>query len=176
METTFIHKRSVQVGNIEKNSRKTGAQVFIFPARTSGFDGNPVYYLFSVRQVVEVLRHVDVQAVPFGPKYAEGVAEWRGHVLPILSLEKCLGLQESNEQMPRRTIVVRSVAENSNGNFHESYAIVKVGAAVHQLALPLACEPVDVPHWVTETACLSGVYQMQERFLLVVNVEKILNA
>lgn len=34
-----------------------------------------------------------VQPVPFSPQYIAGVAEWRDQVLPVISLEACLGME-----------------------------------------------------------------------------------
>ncbi len=159
----------------ETKQNQTGSQVLIFPARMPEMEGKRVFYLFSVRQVAEVLSHANVQPVPFGPRYAEGVSEWRGCILPVLSLEQCLGLKASNEQMPLRTIVARSVTKDNLDNQHEMYGIFKVGAAIRQLGFPLACEPTAIPDWVTDGSCLYGVYKMQASLLMVVNIEKILN-
>lgn len=171
--TVSVEKRFEQVEKIEKQNDIAGAQVYMFPAQIPEMEGKKPFYLFSVQQVVEVLRHTDAHYVPFGPKYAEGVSEWRGRVLPMLSLESCLGVKKSDTPMPLRPIVVRTVTEKS-GDLQERYAIFKVGASVIQCASSQACEPVAVPNWVTDASCVSGVYQMQERLLLVMNISKLL--
>jgi chemotaxis signal transduction protein len=164
----------------EAHAEPAAGHVLIFPARTPGVQGKQVYYLFSLRQVVDVLRQANPQPVPFSPGFAEGVSQWRGRVLPMLCLEHCLGMKTSDETIPLRTIVVRGVRlyNGDNGdNGHESrdfYAIFNVGAAVRQLKLPLACNPIPVPSWITNASALSGVYEMEQTILLVVNLEKIL--
>jgi chemotaxis signal transduction protein len=158
----------------EAHARPTAGHVLIFPARTPGVQGKQVYYLFSLHQVVDVLRQADPQPVPFGPGFAEGVAQWRGRVLPVLSLERCLGMKTSDEAIPLRTIVVRGVHQGNGHEPRELYAIFKVGAAARQLGLPLACNPVPVPPWITNASALSGVYEMDKTILLVVDLEKIL--
>jgi chemotaxis signal transduction protein len=150
--------------------------VLIFSARTPEIEGKQIFYLFSIRQAVEVLSHADVQAVPFGPSYADGVAEWRGRVLPVLSLENCLGLKKCSALMPSRSLVMRGVSEKRADGLQDLYAIITVGATVQQLELPFACEPVAVPEWVTDASCLSGVYQIDKRLFFIVNIEKMLNA
>lgn len=160
----------------EAHAKAAAGHVLIFPARTPGVQGKQVYYLFSLRQVVDVLRQADPQPVPFGPRFAEGVAQWRGRVLPVLSLEHCLGMKTSDETLPLRTIVVRGVHQGNGHEPRELYAIFKVGAAVRQLGLPLDCNPIPVPPWITDASALSGVYEMEEIILLVVNLEKILGA
>lgn len=162
--------------NIRKVSGQTDSRVLIFPGRTADIEGKPVFYLFSIRQVAEVLTHVDAQLVPFAPAYVQGIAHWRDRVLPVLSLEQCLGIKQSDNQMPQQTIVVRGVTKDSTDNLHELYAICKVGAGVHHLDFPLECEPVAAADHIPNAFYLHGAYQMQKRLLLVINIEKVLKA
>jgi purine-binding chemotaxis protein CheW len=158
----------------EAHAEPAAGHVLIFPARTPDVEGKQVYYLFSLRQVVDVLRQANPQPVPFGPGFAEGVAQWRGRVLPVLCLEHCLGMKTSDETLPLRTIVVRGVHQGNGHEPRDLYTIFKVGAAVRQLKLPLACNPIPVPPWIANASVLSGVYEMEKTILLVVNLEKIL--
>lgn len=160
----------------ETHAKPAAGHVLIFPARTPSVQGKQVYYLFSLRQVVDVLGQADLRPVPFGPGIAEGGAQWRGRVLPVLHLEHCLGMKTSDETIPLRTIVVRGVHQGNGHEPKELYAIFKVGAAVRQLGLPLACNPIPVPPWITNASALSGVYEMEKMFLLVVDLEQILSA
>lgn len=152
------------------------AQVLLLPARTHEVEGKSLYYLFSVRQVAEVLLHTAIQPVPFAPRYVQGVAGWCSRVVPVLSLERCLGLEVLADRMPPRDVVVRSITQNSGGQMEENYAICRVGAAIRHMALPLECEPGKMPNRITDASCLTAVYHMQASVLLVVNLEKIINA
>lgn len=165
---------SRQPQQAEAHGKPAAGHVLIFPARTPGAHGKQVYYLFSLRQVVDVLKQTNPQPVPFGPEFAEGVTQWRGRVLPILCLEHCLGMKTSEATIPLRTIVVRGVHQSNGHEPREFYAIFKVGAAVRQLGLPLECNPIPVPRWITNASALSGAYEMEKTILLVVNLEKIL--
>lgn len=153
----------------------SAAQVILFPARTPDIGGKRVFFLLSVRQVAEVLKHADVQPVPFGPSHVEGIAEWCGRVLPVLSLEQFLGLKMCEGKTPVRPIVVRSVIRNSDG-LHELYAICRLAAASQQVKLPLKCEPAAAPGWIVNRSCLSGVYQTQESLLMAPDLDRILTA
>lgn len=152
------------------------AQVLLLPARTPDINGRSLYYLFSVRQVAEVLLNTTIQRVPVAPPYVQGVAEWCGCVLPLLSLERCLGMEILADRIPTRDVVVRSVTQNNGGQLREQYAICRVGAAIRHMDLPLECEPGKVPARITNASCLAAVYVMQKTLLLVVNLEKIINA
>lgn len=154
----------------------SGAQVLLLPARTHEVKGKSLYYLFSVRQVAEVLLHTAIQPVPFAPPYVQGVAGWCGRVVPVLSLERRLGLKILADRMPPRDVVVRSVTQNNGGQLEEHYAICRVGAAIRHIELPRQCEPGKVPDRITDASCLTAVYHLQASVLLVVNLEKIINA
>jgi chemotaxis signal transduction protein len=156
-----------------RHNKSTG-QVLVFPARSPKFKNRQVYYLFSLRQVVDVLRQANTQPVPFSPQYVEGIAEWRGRVLPVLSLEQCLGIGMSKEAIPMRTIVVRGAQQSDGNEVHDFYAIFNVGAAVRQYDLPLECKPLAIPQWIANGYCLSGAYQMDKQVLLAINLENVL--
>lgn len=151
------------------------AQVLLLPARTPKIKGRSLYYLFSVRQVAEVLLNTTIQRAPSAPPYLQGVAGWCGRMLPVLSLERCLGLEVLPDRMLPRDVVVRSVTQNNGGQLGEHYAICRVGAAIKHRTLPLHCEPGKVPDRITDASCLTAVFHMQASLLLVVNVEKIIN-
>lgn len=155
---------------------QSAGKVFIFPAFAPEHEEKQVFYLFSLRQVVEVLRAVKILPVPFSPCGTEGVAEWRGRVVPVLSLEKYLGINWSGEPKRVRSIALRSVGKSKKERIEDLYAIVNVGVKVEQLELPLECDAAETPEWITETSCLIGTYQMPNRLLLVVDIEKILFA
>jgi chemotaxis signal transduction protein len=158
------------------SNNQTDGHVFVFPARRREVEGMRVFYLFSIRQVAEVLNHAAVQPVPFAPHHAEGLTRWRGHILPVMSLEHCLGISTPVEQMPVRTIVARTIARDGADTLHELYTVFKVGAAIRQMNLPLICEPTGVPDWITNATALSGVYQLKDRLYLVMNMEAVLTA
>jgi chemotaxis signal transduction protein len=133
-----------------------------------------VYYLFSLRQIVDVLRQPTTQWIPFGPSYAKGIADWRGRILPVVSLEQSLGMKSADQAMPLRTIVVQGVHQGNGSRLEALYAIFNVGAAVRQHQLPLACTPIEIPHWIEKRSFVSGAYQRENQLLLTMNLERIL--
>ncbi|MGD8845831.1 MAG: chemotaxis protein CheW [Desulfobacteraceae bacterium] len=166
----------------EANAKQTSSaqdgkgahQVLIFPARLPARHNRPVSYLFSLRQIVDVLRHPTTQWIPFGPSYAKGIAEWRGRVLPVLSLEQSLGMEPTDQAMPLRTIVVQGAHQEKGSRLKAMYAIFNVGAAVRQHQLPLACTPVEIPRWISKRSFVSGAYETENQLLLAINLERIL--
>jgi chemotaxis signal transduction protein len=153
---------------------ESGRQVLIFPARVPNYHNRSVHYLFSLRQIVDVLRQPATQWIPFGPSYAKGIAEWRGRVLPVLSLEQSLGMETSDQAMPLRTIVVQGVHQGKGSKLQAIYAILNVGAAVRQHQLPLDCTPLKIPHWISKRSFVSGAYNRENQLLLAINLERML--
>ena len=158
-----------------RSIKATHAQIFIFHANTPAVDNQAVCYVFSVRQVVEVLSHAQSQPVPFSPRHAEGIAQWRGRVLPVLSIEKCLGIASTTPDTQHRAVVVRSVIETDSRSLNELYGIIHVGKTIQQQDLPMACDTIPVPNWVADASLLAGAFRMPDRILLVVNIGQILN-
>jgi chemotaxis signal transduction protein len=151
-------------------------QVVVFPAGTPLVGGRQLGFLFSVRQVVDVLKQVDIQPHPFDRRYAQGVTEWRGRVIPVLCLEHCLGLQTMKNGMPMRNIVVRGVQLNDSDEAQDLYAVCQVGTAARQYRLPLACRPVTPPEELPGLKFLRGLYATDENLFLVLDLEKLLDA
>lgn len=152
------------------------ARVLLMPARTPDIKDRSLFYLFSVRQVAEVLLNTTIQRVPSPLPHVRGVAEWCGRALPVLSLERCLGLEIHADRRPPRDVVVRGVTHGNGGQLQADYAICRVGAAIRHMELPLECEPEKVPDRITDASCLTAVYSMPAALLLVVNMETIINA
>jgi chemotaxis signal transduction protein len=150
------------------------ANVIAFPARAPLVGGRQLHFLFSVRQVVDVLRQVDFQSITSDQHYIHGLAKWRGRVVPVVCLERCLGLRIVKNGMPHRTIVIRGAKQCDSGDVKDLYAICELGAAVHQFQLPIACKPVTPPKNLPGIDFLKGIYAMDAYLFMVVNIEGIL--
>ena len=150
------------------------ANVIAFPARAPLVGGRQLHFLFSIRQVVDVLKQVEFQSITSNQPYIHGIAKWRGRVVPVICLEKCLGLRIVKNGMPPRTIVIRGAKQCDSGDVKDLYAICELGAAVHQYQLPIACKPITPPKKLPGIDFLKGIYAMDEYLFIVVNIEGIL--
>lgn len=155
------------------NSPATAKQrVLIFPAQTPKVSGKQVYFLFSLVQMEDVIMDAAVHPVPFSPSYIEGVAEWRDHVVPVLSLEGCLGLKSEKSQKARRLMVVRATKKN-NSKIESHRSMLRVVPPIRMAALPIECTPVSFG-WVPEKNLVRGIYEWEKGFLVVAHTQKIL--
>lgn len=159
-----------------QSDRKSSSspQVIAFPARTPLVDGRQIYFMFSVRQVVDVLRQVDLQPAP-DRKLIVGLTDWRGTTVPVVDLENRLGLRILENGMSLRNIVVRSVIQDPLNGDRDLYAVCPVGAAVRQFQLPLPCKTVTPSQRFAGVDLIEGMYVMAEYLFIVANLNKIVN-
>jgi len=150
----------------------TKQRVLIFPAQTPNVLDRPVYFLFSLVQMEDVIMDAAVHPVPFSPPYIEGVAEWRDHVVPVLSLEGCLGMKPEKSQKARRLMVVR-VAKKEVTKVENHRSMLRVVPPIRMATLPIECTPTSAG-WIPESNLVRGIYEWEKGFLVVAHTEKIL--
>ena len=156
----------------DKSQATAKQRVIIFPAQTPKVSDKQVYFLFSLVQMEDVIMDAAVQPVPFSPPYIEGVAEWRDHVVPVISLEECLGLKSEKSQKARRLMVVRATKKN-NTKVESHRSMLRVVPPIRMASLPIECTPVSFG-WVPEKNLVRGIYEWEKGFLVVAHTEKIL--
>jgi purine-binding chemotaxis protein CheW len=123
-------------------------------------------YGVPIKQVQEIVRVGGITVVPNLPSYMEGVINLRGRVLPVLNLRKRLKLPAGNISKESR-IVVTEVGSKVIG--------MLVDAVSHVIKVP--SEFVEtVPEEVLEidTDYITGVGKLQNRLVILLNLEKLL--
>ena len=148
--------------------------VVIFPAVTPKLGDRNISFLLSAQQVEEIVDVMEVWSIPFAPSYVEGIADWRNDVLPVLSIEKCLGFEVSDYGYGAHLLVVRS----SNSNISDPKSIrglVRIGSGIRNVALPIESSPVNFNGWIPNHRLVRGIYEWQDGYLVVADLTKILN-
>jgi chemotaxis signal transduction protein len=147
-------------------------KVLIFSAQTPPMSNKQIYFLFSQHQMEDVLMDASMRSVPFSPPYIEGIAEWRDQVLPVISLETCLGLKSLNSAKIQRLMVVRAFRNRAAPmGFHR--IMLQIVPPIRILTLPVECVPVSA-RWIPENFFTKGVYEWEEGILVVVHMKNIL--
>ena len=147
-------------------------RVLIFSAQIRPVSNKQVYFLLSQRQMEDILMDKSVRSVPFSPTYVEGVAEWRNQVLPVISLEACLGMGSLNSAKIPRLMVVRALkCETAPTGVYR--IMLRIVPPVRMLTLPIECSPVSA-EWIPETFFTKGVYEWEGGFLVVAHMKNIL--
>ena len=147
-------------------------RVLIFPAQVPKVEDREVHFLFSLRQMEDILMDAAVRPVPFSPAYVEGIAKWRNRVLPVISLEKCLGMESFDTRRHQRLMVVRA-PQNKAAQAGADRIMLRVVPPIRMLTLPIDCSPVSGA-WISKPNLTRGVYEWQNRFLVVAHLEHIL--
>ncbi len=165
-----------------KTSPSVGEQrVLIFPAMTPKIENRRVYFLFSIRQVEDIIQDVNICRVPFAPSYTEGLGWWRDQAIPVISLESRLGLERKPSLKNPGFMLIRSAAPPSgdsakgppSGAGDLVRTILKVDRGIHIAALPIKCEPVATP-WIPNQKYIRGAYEWDRGFLVVADINTIL--
>lgn len=148
-------------------------RVLIFSAQTPRVSNRQIYFLFSQHQLEDILMDTSVRSVPFSPTYFEGVAEWCNQILPVISLEACLGMESLNSQKIQRLMVVR--AKKNKGAPMGIYRIMlRIVPPIRMLTLPIECSPVS-DGWIPENFFSRGVYEWEDGFLVVAHMKNIID-
>ena len=147
-------------------------RALIYPARTSNVSGRPVYFLFSLRQVEDILMDAPVLKVPFSPPYVEGVAEWRNCIMPVVSLEAFWAPQPHSARDGQRLMVVRIPHKNLS-SVSPQRMMLRITPPVRMLTLPIESNPVS-PDGIIGEIQTKGVYDWENSFLVVADLEKII--
>jgi chemotaxis signal transduction protein len=147
--------------------------VLIFSALTPRVSNRQIYFLFSQHQMEDILMDTAVQPVPLSPSYIEGVAEWRNQVLPVISLEACLGMESLNSSKIQRLMVVRALKDEAApmGIYR---IMLRIVPPIRMLTLPIECSPVS-DEWIPEHFFTKGVYEWENGFLVVAHMKNIID-
>ena len=127
--------------------------------------GNEEFSL-DILRVQEIIRHMELTRVPRTPEFVDGVINLRGRVIPVLDLRKRFGLPTGERTNETRIIVV-DVDSRTVG--------LKVDAVSEVLRLPAdTVEPAPAIVTGAESDYIKGVGKLDGRFLILLDVEKIL--
>lgn len=123
-------------------------------------------YGVSILQVQEIKRITDITRVPHTPDYIKGVINLRGSVLPVIDLKKRLNLPQQVSTEDTRIIIVKV----------DELSIGMVVDAVSEV-LTISQQNVDSPEVVAGSVAanyLSGVGKLEDRLLILLNLEAII--
>ncbi len=127
-------------------------------------------YVVPVEIVGEVLTPREVTAVPHVPSYILGVCSLRGTVLPIVDLNRRLGLAGGVRDEKSRIIVVALGADDRVGLF-----VDRVRGVVRLLLSSVRPAPETVDQG-EGAAFLRGIARKDDRLYILLDVEKTVGA
>ncbi|MBI4376481.1 MAG: purine-binding chemotaxis protein CheW [Elusimicrobia bacterium] len=119
-------------------------------------------------QVQEIVRYPEVTHVPSMPRFVKGVINLRGKIVPIMDLKERFEIGGAAQALGTRRIIVALMGEHSVG------LIVDSVTEVVRLP-PEAVEPVPSALPRIEAEYLSGVGKIQDRLVVLLNLERLLS-
>lgn len=152
-------------------------RVLVFPAMTPPRGSNKhVYFLFSVLQIEDIIKDVEMSIldVPFSPKFAKGIANWRNNVVPLVSLEESLGLEVVSPKRTHRMVIVRAEEKPPAGR-PAKRSMLRVAHSIRMLSLPIKCKPLSSIGWIPRIELVRGVYEWDKGYFIVVHLKHILS-
>lgn len=148
-------------------------RVLIFPALTVPVFDKQVYFLYSVKQLEDILLLSDITPVPYAPEYVLGITDWRSKVLPVLSMERCLGLETVETADSTRLMVIKS-GDATTKAAKETFGMLKVSRQIQMVNLPIQCTPAS-KDWIPNSHLVRGVYESERGYLVVIKLQLILD-
>jgi len=127
-------------------------------------------YAVDVTLVQKVARKLAITPVPSAPKEVIGIANLKGRVVTVLSLDKLLGTYDSCDMTSYvNTIVFKS----SSGNEDQmGLAVEKPGNLIDIENSAIRSPPATADN--RESFCISGVTEIEDSFYRIIDVDYIL--
>jgi purine-binding chemotaxis protein CheW len=124
-------------------------------------------YGVNVHQVRSIERMVEVTRVPKTPAFIKGVMNLRGLILPVIDLRKRFNIEEGAYTEDTRIVIVSA---------NELEVGLIVDAANDVIDVPAdAVEPAPEVVGGVKATYLDGVAKVNNRLLVLLNLEKVLN-
>jgi purine-binding chemotaxis protein CheW len=125
-----------------------------------------MFFGVEVLKVQEVLRFQEMTCVPLAPKTVEGLINLRGQIVTAIDMRRRLELEPRQAGAQPLNVVVRSEEAVVSLLVDEIGDVIEVSAAAYQ------SPPVNMP--AAQRALVDGVYQLDQRLLLVLNTDRTL--
>lgn len=124
-------------------------------------------YGVDINWVHEIIRMQPITKLPRTPHFIEGVINLRGRIIPVIDLRKRFGLPTAEETQNSRIMVVEMAGVTVG-------MIVDAVSEVLRLPTNSIEPPPPMMHGI-DIAYLQGVGKWEERLVILLDLEKVLN-
>ncbi|MEW6725516.1 MAG: chemotaxis protein CheW [Bacillota bacterium] len=120
-------------------------------------------YAIPVLKTQEIIRMTEITPVPQTSKYVAGIINLRGSIVPVIDLNKRMGLPMSESNKDSRIIVVE----------HQGQSIGMIVDRVQEVAHFTPDEVEDTSGTVDGNAFVGGIVKKKDALWLLLDVEKV---
>lgn len=151
-------------GSNPEKSAKLGVSTIQFV----GFRLADVDYAFEIRRIQEIILLRPITRVPQLPAWIDGLINLRGSVIPVVNLRRRFALPERPNDDETR-IIVLNVGSKTVG-------VVVDGVSRVMKIQPDQIQAPPVTIDAIERAALQGVARLEDRLIVILDVDKLLNS
>jgi purine-binding chemotaxis protein CheW len=129
-------------------------------------------YALEVSKVQEVLEYQPITRVPKTPDFMRGVINVRGGIVPIVDLRLKFDLPAQEQTVDTCIIVLEIAIEN------ETITVGTIADNVHEV-VELQPEEIEATPRIgtrLDTDFIQGIGKSNDRFLVILNIDKILTS
>jgi purine-binding chemotaxis protein CheW len=128
-------------------------------------------YGIEILKVVEIIKIMDITAVPRTPEFVRGVINLRGKVIPVVELRRKFNM-ETQEDTPETCIIVVSAAMPQGG-------IVQMGILVDTVSEVLDIQSAEIeppPQFGSsiDTNFIQGMAKIKGAVKILIDIDKVL--
>lgn len=130
------------------------------------FKINDQYYATDIMEIERILGYKQPTKLPDSPNFIEGVINYEGHILPILSLATKFGILDNQAKSDSKIIVAKE-KENKIG------IIVDVVSEVTDVKVEDIEEPPEIVAGISKRY-IKGLIKVNEKIVIFLNLSTIL--
>ena len=151
-----------EIAQDKKTSADSELQLVVFSIGSEEFG-------VEIMNVQEIIRMTSITRIPQAPDYIKGIINLRGKIIVVINLNVVLGMQ-SKEQDENTRIVVAGVSDTVMG-----FVVDSVSEVIRLPQKNVEPAPSVIANKIG-TEYVMGVGKLDDRLLILLNLDKILGA
>ncbi|WP_333861009.1 chemotaxis protein CheW [Clostridium sp.] len=130
------------------------------------FSINEEYYATDIMEIERILGYEETTKLPDSPDFVDGVINYEGNILPVISLTKKFGFGEVEKKDESKIIVTKQ-----DGN--KIGIIVDVVSEVRDVNMDSIETPPDIVAGISKRY-IKGLIKINDKIIIFLNLSKIL--
>jgi purine-binding chemotaxis protein CheW len=127
------------------------------------FTLNQLLFGIDVLQVQEIIKFTEITPVPLASKDILGLINLRGHIITVIDIKNRMQMNDTNTEYNYQIVL------NTNPELI-SFTVDEIGDVIETTETPF--EPPSLKGRISQV--LDGAYKLQDKFLLILNLNKLL--